>query len=79
MLEKVLMAALHELIEVVPEGVVFGRHLELVEVGLQCLAYPLGALPRLVRLDTGETVAQNGPGRIEHPGNQGQRGQAGGQ
>ena len=55
-----------------------GRHIELVQIRLQRLPDPFGALPGFIGLDTGETVAQNGSGRIEHPDNQHHRGQAGG-
>jgi hypothetical protein len=79
MIEKVGTITLHEIVEVVPQGIVLGRHIELMQVRLECLPDALGALASLVGLDTGEAAAQNSPCRIEHPDNESHRGQAGGQ
>ncbi len=78
MIELVRSTGLHEVVEIVPEGIVLDGHIQLVQIRLQRLPDPLGALPGLIGLDTGEAVAQNGSGRIEHPDNQHHRGQAGG-
>jgi hypothetical protein len=66
MIQKLGLApAFDEIVEIVPEGIILGCHLQLTQIRPQGLTDALNSMARLVGLDACEAMDENSAGAVE--------------